>query len=176
MELAQLKLPAFRKCAGTCVSVAALALSACAITSDGLEFKPDYAVEHVPVTFDWRSSDDVSGTMTASFEDGRQFSGPYFEITPETQLDRLEPLWEGWNREQSGRHWQPGPGFVKHYSGKVLANLGAAGGERMRCRFSLVRPSSGLGGGGEGRCQFTDGIRVAATLRPTQTEDIAVRR
>ena len=176
MEFAQLKLPAFARSPGIFSSVAALAVSACAITSEGLEFKPESAGERVAVIFEWRSSDDLSGTMTASLADGRLFSGPYFRITPQTQVDQLDPLWEGWSGSNGWRHWEPQASFVKHSSGKVLTNVRATNGERMRCQLTLLRPSSGLSGGAEGACQFTDGITVDATVRPIEGDGIAVRR
>jgi hypothetical protein len=29
-------------------------------------------------------------------------------------------------------------------------------GDRMRCRFTLISPSRGMAGGGEGRCQLSE--------------------
>jgi hypothetical protein len=119
------------------------------------------------VTFQWRSRDSVSGTMTATFADGRSFSGTYFQITSDTRVDQLAPLWDGWHRPWRGwPHWHPDPGprFVKHYSGRVLANLRADDGEYMRCRFRLVRPSAGMAGGGAGTCQLADGTTIDATF------------
>ena len=119
------------------------------------------------VTFQWHSTDSISGTMTATFADGRSFSGSYFQITSDTRIDRLGPLWDGWHRPwRAWPYWypEPGPEFVKHYSGRVLANLSAANGEHMRCRFRLVHPSSGMAGGGAGTCQLSDGKTVEATF------------
>ena len=148
------------------VALAALAVSACTCTSEGLELKPDRESRRAAVSLEWRSNDDVSGTMTASVSDGRLFSGPYFEITPETQIDQLKPLWEGWAEGHGWRYWQPGPGFVKHYGGEVLANLTAPNGERMRCRLRKVSHSPGMSGGGEGVCQLIDGITADAAFPP----------
>lgn len=176
MEFAQHVSPAFRKSAATFLSIAALGLSACAITAEGLELNAEGQGTQASLTFDWHSSDDFSGIMTAHFADGRQFSGPYFEITPQTQIDRLDPLWEGWAANHGWRHWHPGPGVVRHFNGNVLTNLSAKNGEHLRCRFQLLSPSLGMSGGGEGTCQFTDGSTVDAAIRPTGTEGIAVRR
>ncbi|MGB8327289.1 MAG: hypothetical protein WCE48_06890, partial [Steroidobacteraceae bacterium] len=99
------------------------------------------------VTFEWHSSDDVSGKMSATFPDGRSFTGEYFQITSDMRVDRLAPLWGGWSPGWRGwRQWtaEPGPDFVKYYSGRVLANLSAVDGEHMRCRFRLVHPASGM--------------------------------
>ncbi|HEY8537684.1 MAG TPA: hypothetical protein VIL28_02385 [Steroidobacteraceae bacterium] len=120
------------------------------------------------VTFQWRSTDSVSGTMSATFADGRTFTGNYFQITSDTRVDRLGPLWDGWHHHWRGwPHWHPDPGprFVKHYSGRVLANLRSAdGNEYMRCRFRLIRPSAGMAGGGAGTCQLSDGKTIDATF------------
>jgi hypothetical protein len=119
------------------------------------------------VNFDWKSKGEVTGSMTATFADGRSFSGDYFQITRETQIDRLGPLWAGYSPRWHGWNgWyaDPGPDFVTHYSGRVLANLTGDDGEHMRCRFQLVRPRSGMKGGGEGSCQLYDGQTIDATF------------
>jgi hypothetical protein len=114
-----------------------------------------------PVAFTWESTDSVSGNITATFGTGRVFSGTYFQITSDTRVDRLEPLWDGWGRSYrrgGWRYWDrdPGPEFVKSYSGRVLANLHSDNGDHMRCRFTLISPQRGMAGGGEGRCQLSD--------------------
>lgn len=112
-----------------------------------------------PVAFTWQSTDSVSGDITATFGSGEVFKGTYFQITSDTRVDRLDPLWYGWNRRYRGwRHWarNPGPDFIKTYSGRVLANLHSDDGDHMRCRFTLISPSRGMAGGGEGRCQLSE--------------------
>lgn len=123
------------------------------------------------VAFTWNSDDGVSGEMTATMSDGRSFSGKYFQITSETRVDRLNPLWHGWGpRWPEWPYWytDPGPEFIKHYSGRVLANLTSADGERMRCRFRLIHPASGMAGGGEGVCQLPRGTHIDATFPSTR--------
>jgi hypothetical protein len=120
-----------------------------------------------PVTFNWTSSDSVSGTMTASLSDGKTYSGQFFQITKDTTIDSVGPLWYGWRSRWGG--WDgwgasPTPDFVKHYTGKVVANLGAPGGEHVRCQFQLVHPTSGMAGGGSGQCQTPDGKTIDATF------------
>ncbi len=86
--------------------------------------------------FSWKSSDDVSGTMNATLTDGKTFTGQYFQITTDTTVDNLGPLWAGWGpgwRRGGWGYWNAGPEFVKHYSGKVVANLGTPDGTYMRC-------------------------------------------
>ena len=105
--------------------------------------------------------------MTATFADGPSFNGDYFQITRETQIDRLGPLWAGYSPRWYGWHgWyaDAGPDSVTHYSSRVLANLTGGDGEHMRCRFQLVRPRSSMKRGGEGRCQLYDGRTIDATF------------
>ena len=120
----------------------------------------------VTATFAWKSESGTNGAMTANLSTGDTYQGPYFEVTHETNTDTLGPLWVGW--EGRGRWggwdggWGPGEGFSTTYTGKVLANLAGPGGNHMRCRFTLVQPSSGLSGGGTGRCQLPDGTIIHA--------------
>src|SRR5438270_10531357 len=83
-----------------------------------------------PVNFSWKSSDTVSGSMNATLANGKTFTGQFFQITSDTTVDNLSPLWVGWGgygyRGRWGGDWgmwNAGPEFVTHYSGKVLANL-----------------------------------------------------
>jgi hypothetical protein len=124
-----------------------------------------------PVNFSWKSSDNVSGSMNASLSDGKTFTGQFFQITSDTTVDNLGPLWAGWGG-YGGRgrwrgdwgFWDAGPEFVTHYSGRVVANLATADGQHMRCNFQLVHPSDGMAGGGYGRCQLPKGNTVDATF------------
>jgi hypothetical protein len=120
------------------------------------------------VNFNWKSTDSISGTMNAVLAGGKTYSGPFFQITTDTTVDSLGPLWSGWGRGFRGRgmwdDWAGEPDFVTHYSGKVVANLGAPNGEHMRCKFRLIQPSDGMAGGGEGQCQMPDGKTIDATF------------
>jgi hypothetical protein len=121
-----------------------------------------------PVTFSWKSSDPVSGSMSATLTDGKIYSGQFFEITKDTRVDNLGPLWTGWHpgwgRFGGFDYWDAGPSFVTHYSGRVVANLGTPGGAHMRCKFQLAHPSEGMAGGGRGQCQMPDGKTIDATF------------
>jgi hypothetical protein len=121
-----------------------------------------------PVTFNWKSSDSVSGTMNARLSNGAAFAGRFFQITSNTSVDTLGPLWAGWGRRGlwagDWGYWDAGPEFVTHYSGRVLANLDGPGGEHMRCKFRLVDPAGGMAGGGQGECQLPDGKSIEATF------------
>jgi hypothetical protein len=37
----------------------------------------------------------------------------------------------------------------------------------MRCRFTLMQPSSGMAGGGTGRCQLPNGAVIQADFPPS---------
>jgi hypothetical protein len=119
-------------------------------------------------TFNWKSSDGVSGTLNATMSDGKTYSGQYFQITKDTTVDSIGPLWGGW-RGRGGRGWgywgaDPSPDFITHYSGRVVANLAEPSGTHMRCQFQLVHPSDGMNGGGLGQCQLPDGITIDANF------------
>jgi len=123
-----------------------------------------------PVRFSWKSSDSVSGTMDATLADGKTYSGQFFQITKDTTVESIGPLWSGWHSRWDGfggwGYWNsvPSTGIITHYSGKVVANLGAPSGDHMRCKFQLVHPSEGMAGGGHGQCQLPDGNSIDATF------------
>ena len=127
-----------------------------------------------PVTFSWKSSDDISGTMSATLTDGQTYSGQFFEITKDTRVDNLGPLWTGWGpRFGFGGFdsWDAGPSFVTHYSGRVVANLGTPSGVHMRCNFQLAHPSKGMAGGGRSGEELEAGggfSPITASQRATQ--------
>jgi hypothetical protein len=163
-----------RRAAGTgfLVSTLACALLLCACQTAGTG-SGNVRGTRKPVAFTWQSTDSVSGDITATFGTGRVFKGTYFQITRDTRVDRLEPLWYGWGSRRRGpwRYWaaNPGPEFVKTYSGRVLANLHTDDGEHMRCRFTLISPQRGMAGGGEGRCQLSESDQEISAEFPRQT-------
>lgn len=120
------------------------------------------------VTFNWRGSTaSDSGTMTASLSDGTTYSGQYFQITRNTTVDSLEPLWVGWRGRSGGFGWDDWAAdstFLTQYTGRVVANLGTASGAHMRCKFQLADPRAGMSGGGSGQCQMPDGKTIDATF------------
>ncbi len=145
-------------------SLAALCIAACTTTGTGSGTVREGLT---PVTFDWTSTDNVSGTLTAKLADGQSFTGEYFQITQDIRTDRLSPLWDGWYRPWGGwPYWgaNAGPQFGQYYSGRVLANLHAPNGGHLRCRFRLIHPSNGLAGGAQGTCQLPDGKNMDVTL------------
>ena len=140
-------------------ALGALALGACETTSSGTG-GGNVRGTRKPVAFTWQSTESNRGDITATFGNGRVFTGSYFQMTRETRVDRLDPLWDGWGRpyrRHAWRYWGPDEdAFVKEYSGRILANLHSENGEHMRCRFTLISPSRGMAGGGEGRCQLSE--------------------
>jgi hypothetical protein len=148
------------------------ALSACTTTGTGGGQLSGLGTAQTAVAFDWSSTDGGnSGTMSASLP-GTTLQGRFFQITQQTRADVLSPLWLRWNRGwYDWPYWGYPLGaphvatqFITHYSGKVVATLEAPGELRMRCRFHLVDPSSGMLSGGEGECQLSDGRTVRATF------------
>ena len=114
--------------------------------------------------FSWIAHGPTEGDMSATMSDGRGYSGRFFQITSQTLVQDLSPLWIGWGGRSQWRgwgYWGPSTDVVTHYSGQVLANLNGPGGY-MRCHFRLVRPSAGMSGGGQGNCQLPDGARIRA--------------
>jgi hypothetical protein len=127
-------------------------------------------------TFSWKSSDGTSGTMTAAMAGGQTYSGQYFQITKDTTVDSIGPLWApgwggigGWGGRRGWGGWgywdaDPSPDFITHYSGHVVANLAAPNGTHMRCQFQLMHPTDGMNGGGMGQCQLPDGTTIDANF------------
>ena len=150
---------------------AGIALSACTSMGTG---SGSVTQGGEPVTFAWTSSHfGLKGTMTATLAGRQTFSGPYLEITRELRNDDLYPLnagwpfgwadWDGWSAFEE-------PAFATQYSGRVMANLQAADGRRMRCRFQLSSPFDGMTGGGRGECQLDNGRTVTAMFPPGTTK------
>lgn len=128
------------------------------------------------VAFNWTSTDGgISGTMTASLPEAT-FAGRFFQITQQTRGEVLTPLWTHWRQGWYDWPYWSGPmspaypttQFITYYSGKVVATLESSGTQRMRCRFHLVDPAGGMGGGGEGQCQLSDARVVQAVFPGTQ--------
>lgn len=146
--------------------LAVLAVAGCTTSGTGMGTSPSGAVT---ATFTWTADSPARGTMTAALNTGEAYQGQFFQITHETTVDQLGPLWVGWDRRWRWRGWDvwgPGEAFLTEYTGKVVANLAGPRGH-MRCRFNLIRPSAGMAGGGEGRCQLPDGTIINAEFPPS---------
>lgn len=144
---------------------AGVALSACTTTGTGTgSVSPSGA----PVAFAWKSTDGgITGTMSATVTNGETYTGPYLQITKQVQSDDFGPMWTGWDpywNDWSGWGAFPEFGFATVYSGRVMANLQDASGQRMRCRFHLNTPTDGMAGGGQGECQLKSGRSVEAVF------------
>ena len=139
-------------------------------------------VGNVGAQFSYTQTGPARGTMVASLTNGQVYQGVFFQIRSESVVD-YDPLWDGWGpgyrwgRGWSGRGWGSrwggwgpwGPSMetITHYSGQVLANLQGPGGY-MRCNFALMRPRSGIAGGGIGQCQLPTGAIIHAQFPPAR--------
>ena len=122
-----------------------------------------------PVNFTWNGTGRTSGTMSATLPDGSSYNGHFFQITDETTVDSIRPLWYGWYSGWArGPYWDsPTPDFITHYSGSVVANLAAPDGTHIRCNFELAHPRDGMSGGGSGQCEMPNGNTIDATFPTT---------
>jgi hypothetical protein len=160
-----------RGAATAAIGVVLAAMSACTTIGSGsgdLSGGPTKSAG--PVSFSWKAtSASTDGEMNATLADGRQFSGPFVQMTRERVL-QLDPMWigapYGW-RDWSGSTFGPDAGVQTIYGGKVEANLKGPGSDRMRCSFTLNDPSAGMVGGGQGQCQLGDGGTVDAVFPRT---------
>ena len=146
------------------LALVALTLSACATTGVGTGHTRK---DDITAAFQWKANDDRSGILSANLSNGEEYTGKFFQITSETRVEDVAPLWAGWHVGWRGwDYWDrmPSASFVTHYSGKVVANLDGPNEEHMRCRFTLIRPDAGMAGGGEGRCQLPSGRNIDATF------------
>ncbi|MDB5862634.1 MAG: hypothetical protein JWO70_440 [Betaproteobacteria bacterium] len=123
-----------------------------------------------PVNFSWKSTNGgTSGTMSATLDDGKTYSGSYLQITHQVSTQGFE--WDrGWSAWGAGWNdwdgWGPFPmdAFATEYSDRVTATLQDADGQRMRCTFHLNTPVDGMTGGGQGKCQLRNGRTVDAVF------------
>jgi hypothetical protein len=147
------------------------AIVSCKSTGGGMGQSP---TGEVKATFEWQQSDPSSGTLKATVTKpgGAQetYEGKFYQITKDTVVSAITPLWSPWYSAWAGwPYWGPEPNdaFITHYTGHVVANLAAPGGERMRCQFRLIRPSEGMKGGGQGQCQLPSGQTINAEFPPS---------
>jgi len=144
-----------------------LGLTACTTMGTGVG---STRVGDVRAVLSWEASGARTGMMTAMLSTGETYAGMYFQITSDTRVDGLGPLWVGWARPWTGwPYWglaDPGPQFITYYSGRVVANLEGPNGAHMRCSFRLIRPAAGMAGGGLGQCQLPSGEVIDATFPP----------
>jgi hypothetical protein len=127
----------------------------------------------IGVTFLWEQKSPIEGELRAQLVQAggiaETYTGRFFQITRESRLETLGPLWSAWNPNWIGwRYWGPEPQltFVTHYTGEVVANLEGPDGQRMRCHFVLLKASSGMKGGGKGECQLASGLTIRTEFPP----------
>lgn len=128
----------------------------------------------VRTQFTWQQTEPSSGTLTATLT-GRSgltetYQGKFYQITSNSEIDTLRPLWHPWHPGWGGwAYWDPEPAqaLVTHYTGHVLANLAGPDGKRIRCQFQLIRADEGMKGGGQGRCQLASGKTIRADFLPS---------
>jgi hypothetical protein len=146
-------------------ALAAAALASCMTSGVGTGEARDAALG---ATFTWEGGA-TRGKMMATLTDGQVYQGPFFQVTQQTTVDELGPLWVGWTGRLGWHGWEdwgPDEAVATKYTGKVLANLQGPKGY-MRCRFTLAEPSAGMAGGGQGKCQLPDGGIIDAQFPPT---------
>lgn len=152
--------------------VACLAAAGCATSGVGrgqveAPGKPEAEGEAV---FVWRADADARrGTIEAVLPDGRDFRGTFLQVTSATVAQDLGPGYSTWAGPGYGWGYMSGydhSSFVRHYTGRVIAQLDGPDGETMRCVFQLARPEDGPASGGMGDCELSGGERIEyATLR-----------
>jgi len=77
--------------------IAALLTGACTTTGIGTGIGTGSSrIPEITATFTWSAQGPRTGTMMATLADGRQYSGTFFQITSETRVEELGPLWAGW--------------------------------------------------------------------------------
>jgi hypothetical protein len=120
----------------------------------------------VAVTFSFQSDRfGEGGTLSVRLPNGEHFSGRYLQVTSTSTADVVRPITIFWGPRW--HHWGPfgGPwfdesdytSFVTNYSGRVVATLFGDKGDTMRCRLQLINPQAGLGQGGVGECNVSNG-------------------
>ncbi len=127
----------------------------------------------VTVSFTWEQSEPSSGTLRAVVTKPgapeEMYEGKFYQITRDTRVETIGPLWEPWYPGWYGwANWGPGPesSFITHYTGHVVANLAGPNGQRMRCQFRLLNSADGMKGGGQGQCQLPTGQTINAEFPP----------
>lgn len=140
--------------------LATILLAGCVTEGTGVAESPNSAVTGV---FNWRAGGADRGDLTATLSNGRIYQGPFYQVTRESRIDSFGPLWTDWDPTDGPGWpvWGPDDAFITEYTGQVVANLAGPDGH-MRCEFKLFRPSTGMSGGGFGRCQLPDRTIIRA--------------
>ena len=123
-----------------------------------------------PLSMTWTSGMfGESGKMAAVMPDGERFSGTYQVLKAGTSRTTLGPDWTNEPPSQAQADlddslWGAArdPAFVQRYENSAVATLRGDRGTTMLCRFFLNAAGAGMGGGGNGKCQTSNGARITA--------------
>ena len=126
-----------------------------------------------PLTMTWNSGlFGQSGKISAVMPDGERFSGTYQVVKPGMSRTSLRPAWTGdAPGDQQGQiddgMWGAGRDtvtFMRTHENKAVATLTGDRGTTMLCRFNLDAGGAGMGGGGTGECQTSNGAKITTTF------------
>ena len=129
--------------------------------------------EAAPLTMSWESGlFGGSGRMAAVMPDGERFSGTYQVVKAGLSRSSMDPAWTGdapskYQGEIDDSMWGAGrdtESFIRRYQNNAVATLMGDRGTRMLCRFNLDAGGVGMGGGGAGECQTSNGAKITATF------------
>src|SRR6186997_10322 len=88
------------------ISLAVLALAACETPNGAGTGSGNVRGTQKPVAFTWQSHDNDSGDITATFGSGRVFKGAYVQVSRDSRVESLDPLWDGWEAPRSRNAWR----------------------------------------------------------------------
>ena len=123
-----------------------------------------------PLNMTWTSGlFGESGKISAVMPDGERFSGTYQVVKAGMSRTTLGPDWTNEPPAQAQDDlddslWGAArdPAFVQRYQNTAVATLRGDRGTTMLCRFFLSAGGAGMGGGGNGKCQTSNGARITA--------------
>lgn len=128
--------------------------------SEPLDGPRTSGAEEAPAKFTWRSGLDASaGEIQCTLPNGKVYAGKFAQIRPEFDAYETGPVFVGWSSPTWARDpWYGGPPAMIDgvHVGKIVALLKSKDGARMRCRFLVVKPDSGMTGGVSGQCLLSD--------------------
>ena len=125
----------------------------------------------------WQSDgvDPERGQISGTAPDGTRFTGRYIEVSPNVEEHFYKVAWEGWEPYWSAWAWDGDAEtmdwarFVDTFTGTVIANLLSDDGQtRLRCRFIIDTPMTGLEGSDSGLCELSDGDTINAVVLAPQ--------
>lgn len=157
--------PKHRAITSTIVSIAALAspLLAAGCVTEGVAVGEAESAgrDRGRTTLSWKSdfADPSNGTIAGRMPDGTSYSGRYFQIVKQAVTESSAVDWDGYPATY-GWDGYGGDTTSTLYTGQVIANLQSSDGKRLKCSFTLAKPTDGLAGGGSGSCTTSDGQTI----------------